>query len=61
MWHSMNVVELQDQRLLLSDRFDTLTLMIDGADTAPAIVGMLTALGHSIQHIDQIISTKQHE
>jgi hypothetical protein len=57
----MNVAELQDQRLLLSDRFNTLTLMVDGADTAPAIVGMLTALGHSLQHIDQIISTKQND
>ena len=57
-WHEMNVLELQAQRLILSDRHNTMMSVISG-DVSPSIMGMYTALGNSILHIDELINQRQ--
>lgn len=57
-WHEMNVLELQDQRLLLSERFNTIALMIDG--NAPLSYTMMRdSLSIAINDLDILIQQKQ--
>ena len=59
-WFEMNILELQTQRLILSDRHNAIQRMISG-DVNPSIVGMYTAIGNSILQLDDLIANQQRK
>lgn len=57
-WGDMNILELQDQRLLLSDRLNTMASIIDGF-SPPSYNMIVNSLSLAISDLDYLIQQKQ--